>query len=258
MKKTILLSMAALSLLITSCKKPKDGATGATGPAGPVLKGNLQGFIQLYDQYGTRQYFKLDSAAVTIDGSSASVFSDSNGKFAFSDLNTGIYNLSITGRSGYGATKQQNIEITGNGTINKDIRLGQVPTWSVNTITAIDTVVGGNHSLKIRANIAAADTKARQLAIFIGTSSGVSSTNYIWNYTINVPANTTTVNSVVGQTSVFLNGDNLPSGSTIYLVAYPAGVGYQNNSTYLDFNTDLTIYNALNTGNAAIAQVSIQ
>lgn len=243
--------------VLVSCKKPKDGETGAQGPAGPSLQGNLQGFVQLYDQYGTRSYVKLDSAMVSQDGSTNMHYTDSLGKFTFNGLSTGIYNFSIAGRAGYGADKLQGIEFTGNGTIDRDVKLSQIPTWPLSTVTAIDTVVASNHSLKIRVSLPA-DTRARQVAVFINTNSGVSSTNYIWNYTILVPANATTVNSVVAPTSTFLGGDNLPSGSTIYVIAYPAAVGYANNSSYVDYANDRTIFNALNLNSSAVSQTPIQ
>lgn len=248
----------ATTVMVVSCKKPKDGETGAQGPAGPSLQGNVQGFVQLYDQYGTRSYVKLDSSMVSQDGSSSVRYTDSTGKFTFNGLNTGIYNFSVTGRAGYAADKLQGIEITGNGTIDRDVKLSQIPTWSVSVVTAIDTIIGANHSLKLRVNLPVADPKARQVAVFINTNSAVSSLNYLWNYTITVPANATTVNSVLAQTSTFLGGDNLPSGSTIYVIVYPAAVGYANNSSYVDYTNDRTVFNALNLNSSAVSQTAIQ
>lgn len=247
--------------VVTACSKPKDGAMGpegAQGPSGPLLQGNLQGFVQLFDQYGTRLYTKLDSANVSIDGTTNSSITDVNGKYSFSNLNTGTYNFSINGRTSFASSKLQGIEVTGNGTIDRDVKLSQIPNWTLNAITAIDTTIAGVHSLKVKITLPTADIKARELSLFVSASSGVTSANYTWNYSIAVPANATTVSKVVAANSVFLNGDNLPSGSTIYLAAYPASVGYTSNSTYIDYNTGKAVYNALNINSGASNQVQIQ
>ena len=253
--------IGSILIVITSCSKPKDGAVGpagAQGSSGPLLQGNLQGFVQLFDQYGTRLYTKLDSASVSIDGTSSSSMTDINGKYSFSNLNTGTYNFSINGRTSFASSKLQGIEVTGNGTIDRDVKLSQIPNWTLNAITAIDTVVAGIHNLKVKITLPTADVKARELSLFISASSGVTPTNYTWNYNITIPANATTVNKVVAANTVFLSGDNLPSGSTIYLSAYPAAVGYTSNSTFIDYNTGKVIYNALNINSGASNQVQIQ
>lgn len=261
MKKSLIaFACLALTMAVVSCKKPKDGSTGpqgATGPAGPSLQGNLQGFVQLYDQYGSRSYLKLDSANVSMDGTTSAMLTDVSGKYTFSNLSTGIYNFSITGRSGYAASKLQGIEITGNGTLDRDIRLSQVPTWTMTAVTAIDTVIGGNHNLKLRINVPA-DTRTRQVAVFIDINNAVTSTSYLWTYSVNIPANATTANSILAANSTFLSGAGLASGSMIYVRAYPAAVGYQNNSSYIDYSTDRTVYNAINMSGSAISQTTIQ
>ena len=261
-KKTVLSAIILGSILCmaSSCKKPKDGEMGpegSPGNSGPTLQGNMQGFVQLYDQYGTRFYTKLDSTTISIDGTTTSALTDVNGKYILSNLNTGTYNFSINGRSSFAPSKLQGIELTDNGTIDRDVKLSQTPIWSLSAITAVDTIIAGVHELKIKITLPTTDTKAREVSLYIGSASGVNSTNYIWNYNISVPANATSLTKIVAASSVFLNGDNLGSGSTVYLAVYPAAVGYTTNSAYMDYTTGKFIYNAINMASVANNQVQL-
>jgi len=81
MKKSVifnLLIFVLFSVFVVSCKK-ETGPTGPQGAVGPVLTGTLQGYVQLYDQYGYRVYHPQDSTILQIG--STTVRTDTSGKY---------------------------------------------------------------------------------------------------------------------------------------------------------------------------------
>ncbi len=250
-------------LVLNGCKKgdmgPQGpaGTNGPTGSTGPVLTGTLAGHIMLSDQYGTSVFTGLNNISVSLDdtGSSSST-TDNNGMYSMSNISTGTYSLTVNKDASYGMMKVQNLQFVGGGTLNRDVRLSQIPTFSILTATAIDTTTATGNQIKLSGTVPT-DTKARKAVVFVGSLPGVTSNtaNYISTYTINIAANATVFNLLIPTTDFYNMG--ISSGGTAYLAVYPAAQMYNTTSTYEDFATGRTVFSAIGT-NASSVSVLLQ
>jgi hypothetical protein len=248
MKKNLLVTttlMAATAILINSCSKPTNGATGPQGPAGPSLSGVLSGHVDLYDQYGsqilnskTARVILYNSSNVRIDSMNA----DSTGKYSFSNITTGIYTLAYRD-SAYGQQLHQNFQFLGGGNLNVDGKISKLPNFNITGIT-IDSINHATSNVVLSCSIAT-DTKTRTLLIFASGSSSVSAnpSNYLAVIAQNVKANGTTVTINFPLANLYNAGLN--SGATVYFAIYGATANYNTASFYEDYNTGRNIYTAL-------------
>ncbi len=255
MKKTAILPTLFLAFIIAtlnSCTKTGPaGPQGNTGATGPNLSGTLQGYVQLYDQYGYRIYTPQDSSLLQVGTNS--IRTDLNGKYSLT-LTTGTYDINITSRPGgnYGASKIQGLQFTGGGTLDRDAALSQVPTFSVISVTAKDTAFPAAnpvHYIKITGTVNSTDTKPRTVGVFFNTTANVSSVpaNYLYAYDPTNPvvaANSTTFSFNVKSQNIYLMTDLVPT-QTVYLAVYPAAVNWNSTSNYLDYASDKKIYTAI-------------
>ena len=238
--KIYLFSLVFLSTLMFSCQKE---ITGPQGNPGPSLTGSLIGHIWLYDQYGTRVYTNLNKANISIEGKTSISIADSTGKYAFTGLTTGIYNISATD-SLYGSDKAPLFQFVGGGLANKDFKLSQIPTFSLASCTAIDTVSNAISYVKVRGTVAP-DTRARMFVVFVSSSATVTSNPayYAIYYSKQIAANATNFNILIPATDLYAAGIN--AASTVYFAAYPAAVSFSTTSSYEDYYTGKTYFNAI-------------
>ena len=237
------------TLALGSCKKEETGPTGPQGPAGPSLTGNLQGFVSLYDQYGSPILSGLSGIHDSIDGSSNVAITDSTGKYSFSNLSTGTYNFTIAD-AGFGSNKVQYLQLVGGGILNRDVHLSKIPGFNVTTLTAGFGPVTDTLTATVTA-----DTRARTFIVFVGSTSSTSAApaTYLDFYTKQVPANQTTFKILVQPSDLYNLG--LTAGTTAYFAAYGAAANYNNSSTYEDLNTGRTVFNAISTTPATASAV---
>lgn len=245
MKKITLLVVALITislLVIQSCKKDA-GSIGPQGPAGPVLTGNLFGFVDLLDQYGNKLITHNDSILVSLDGTGKTCMTDANGKYRFDSLNTGIYNLTFS-KPGYGNMRLLTQQFTGGGDVDRDTKMSIIPSFSVSTITAtVDTA-----NVTLTGTLSIADTRLRTSALFLGSTSAVSNdpANYLITYskqTTNANLNTFTLKIPLSE----LQTQGFGSGSTLYFAAYGASASFTTSSAYEDFVTGRAYLNGLST-----------
>jgi hypothetical protein len=258
MKKSAFLQFSVIILMIfvfISCKKTgpagPQGETGPTGPTGPNLMGTLQGFVQLFDQYGARIYAPQDSTALHV--ASTTALTDTNGKYTFT-LTTGTYDINVASRPGvnYGASVIQGLQFIGGGLLNRDAALSKIPSFSISTVYARDTAFPASnpvHYIKVSGTVNVTDSKARTVVMFVNTTSDVSSNplNYLYAYSPNNPAiaaNSLTFSFLIKSDAIYLLTGLAPS-QTAYIAVYPAAVNWDVTSSYLDYNTDRKIYNAI-------------
>ena len=237
--------LACLTLLVAftfSCKKEITGPQGPAGPAGPSLTGNISGYVWLYDQYGTRLYSNLNGINVTLNNTVISHV-DSTGKYSFNGVLTGIYNINATD-SLCGSELAPQFQFIGGGNVDKDFKLSQIPTFTLSSCTAVDTVVNTINYVKVKGTLLS-DSRARMVAVFISASSSVSSApaNYILVYSKQVSANATSFNILIPSTDLYAAG--ITSASTAFFAAYPAAINFSTSSTYEDFATGRTFFNAV-------------
>lgn len=234
--------MACALLTTSSCKQ---GDAGPVGPSGPAYTGNISGFVSIFNQYGTKQISNQSGIQVKVMETGKTATTDANGKYEIDSLPTGNYTLQITDPAGNYAPDQINQLQLIAGTVNRDVRLSAKPTFVLSALSALDTTLAGTAYIKLSGTLAAADTRARTLAIFVGSAPGTSSAtaNYLLNVSKTVNANATTFTQYILPAD--LNGAGLASGSTAYFAVYPAGATYANSSSYEDLSNGRTVYNAI-------------
>lgn len=259
-------SLLVAGTLFSSCEKRKDGANGSNGapgangnpgpagpqgPAGPKLKGTVEGYIALFDQYGSRIMTGIKGDTVKIENTGKIAVTDSLGKYRFDSLETGIYTFNFT-KAGYGNNSIQGFQFSGNGTANpRDSRMAKIPDFSVASLVAVDTTVNSVNYVKVSGTLSKGDTKTRTIVFFVGGASTVSSSpsNYVLSF------NTTArvqMNNPQGINFSFMipmddiNNAGFGAGSTLHIAAYGAASNFNNSSTSVDLSvTGRTNFNAL-------------
>jgi len=246
-KKNVLFAVLAVAVLFCSCTKQ---VTGPEGPAGPSYTGSITGFITLYDQYGVKLIGKNPSLKVSIDNTTKVCYADSIGLYSFAGLYTGSYTLSIadTAKSSpvfFGPSKVFNIALL-TGQSNHDVKLAAIPGFNLTSAVAVDTALAALNYVKIR-GLVSPDTKARELVIFVGSDSLVSSApaNYLLTYSTAINANASKFSTNIAVTDLYDAG--FVSGSKVYIMLYSAAVGFASESEYEDLNTGKIVYNAIGT-----------
>ena len=248
---TTLLSATLIAATLASCTKPKDGAMGpmgATGPNGPALNGTLEGYVDLFDQYGNL-ISNASSVYVTVPGKTGTDSTSAAGIFTKA-LTTGTYEVDFT-KTGYGAMKIPSLNFVGGGTqyINAHIQLTQPASFSLLSATSGTVIAQGLSAVSVTVTPSSTDTKARKVICFFSSNNAVSYTpgNYMGAVTINIPANATSGTGNISTAIAYEGG--VSSGSAIYISAYPISVN-NNASTYGDIVTGKTIYNNINTASS--------
>jgi len=250
MKNNSLLSALFISLPILFAACAKDGAVGpqgtqgSTGPGGPILTGNLKGYVSLFDQYGSHVLVDQDSALVSLVGVTAQAYTDSAGKYAIAGLSTGVYTVNCS-KSGYGANQVNSLGFTGGGDLYRDIRISAIPSFHVDSIS----LVADPNVVTITGSIAM-DTRVRTVLVFVGNGSNTSNdpAHYLGVYNRNVPANQGNFMLTVPLTDLANLG--ITSGQTAYFAAYGATANYNNASSYEDLATGRTWFTAVSTAPA--------
>jgi hypothetical protein len=252
MKKIILLAFAAFSALFVSCSKTgPTGPAGASGPAGPNLTGNLEGYVELYDQYGVL-VSPANGVSVTVPGRSSTDTTSATGMYTIHNLSTGTYELDFA-KTGYGNAKVVSLNFVGGGTqyIQNHTAMAQPPSFTLSNVTL--TVVGSQVTCSVTA--ASTDTKARKAILFLSNAPGVSSdpATYLGYTTVNIAANSANGAGTISNGT--LNGAGIVSGNTLYVAAYPIS-GNTSASVYADIATGRQVFNNIS-GTALTATVTV-
>lgn len=258
--KTTVVAALALVLALTSCKKQDAGATGpsgAQGPGGPLLTGNLKGYISHYDLSGVKMLSGLGGDTIKIDGISNMAVTDVNGMYVFNGLTTGNYNLSIN-RAGFGNNKIQNISFTGGSNdLYRNANISKTPTTNVTMVTAITSTILTVNNITISGTITP-QPFAQTVIIFVGnpgaTSTSASSGNNISYYTQNISANNTTFVKNIPTYEFY--DVNYSSGNTAYFGVYMIGAN-TGASSYIDFTNNHNVFTAVS-ATPATASVVLQ
>ncbi|MEO6883203.1 MAG: carboxypeptidase-like regulatory domain-containing protein [Bacteroidia bacterium] len=244
-------SMVAISigLMFSSCSKDGSaGPTGSQGPSGPNLQGSIYGYISFYNQYGTKLFSNLKNAKVSLVGTTTvSTTTDSLGHYSFANVSTGTYSITVSDSS-YGSNEVQQLGFVGGGGVERDIKISQIPNFSPLTVTTVDTmiIIGGDTTkyVKVRGTVGS-DNQAREMSVFVGATSSASAVpaNYLLTYGTNVRAKAVSFTLEVPATDLY--GAGFTTGSMAYIAVYGAAVNYASSSSYEDYNTGRTIYNAI-------------
>ena len=232
-----LVCTTALGIVALMSACTKKGDTGPAGPSGPSYTGAISGHVSLFDQYGGKVLTGLNVPALQLN-SGTPVNPDNNGYYIFNNTTTGDYTLSASA-SGYASTKVNKFQYLSD-TLNRDIKLSAIPSFSPTAITVYSAIAAPGDSVIINFN---ADAQARNCIIFINSNSTVGNTpaNYLVAYTKAIPANQTKI--TISLSANDLHDAGITSGSTFYIAAY--GYVVADASVYEDIATGKNVYNAV-------------
>ncbi len=255
------ISVLSIALVVaTSCKKGDTGPAGVAGPAGPSLTGNTQGVVTLYDVGGSKQLSSTlqagDSLILTNNSSGAvmKTVTSATGGFAFNNLSTGTYNV-VVSKPGYGKVISQGVQILGGGTTDRNFALSVIPNTNVISAAASDTALvngTGNTAenyVRIRGYVPVSSSETTVI-VFVsipGTNSTSSAVgNWSANYTATILPGATKFTISIPTSSLYDLGfpGGSPTTNFAYFAAYIVG-GNTNASSYIDWTTGQTVYNAL-------------
>ena len=248
-QKNFLTKIFTLSLVvlitISGCKKEDSTDNSTDNTDNDEYPASIVGFLTLYDQYGSKQLTNMEGIEVSVEGSSTKVYTDSAGRYEINGLTTGNYNIDFNDTSNvYGEDKILALQVVSD-TVYRDVKLSQVPSFSLNSCSAVDTSIQSVDYIKVVVNASSSDTYTRSVVVFVGTSSNVTSnpSTYLLLYPKSLTGGNTSCNVTIPLADLY--GAGFTSGSTLYVAAYPAAINYSSSSSYEDFNTGRTVYNAI-------------
>ncbi|HZV13072.1 MAG TPA: carboxypeptidase regulatory-like domain-containing protein [Candidatus Kapabacteria bacterium] len=232
--------LAALTALIISCK----GNDGAQGPAGPALTGSISGYTYLVDQNDSL-LSNRSGVTVSLNGTNISATSDSTGKWTLNNVSTGVYEVTFS-KSGYDSFVIPSQQFVGGGALYLgDVYMAQKQTFGVISETAKDSLFNAYGQKVIYLTDSLTQpiyTTSKRVAIFVGTTSSVSSDPSTYSYVvIHTPA-TNAYSTTRLFTSAELVSAGFATGDTIYFRSYGASEYF---SSYRDTATGRLNYTGL-------------
>jgi hypothetical protein len=228
---------------ITSCIKTGPiGLTGPQGAAGLAYIGAIAGYVSLFDQYGNPTDVGLNGINISLDSLNNPISgagTAANGYYILPNVYTGSYLISAQSSSttpayGYNQVSLQYLS----DTLIKNISMSAQADFAPTALAVATSTTLGVDSLYITI---APDTQVRNVIVFAGSSSTVSSTNYVYAFPVNINANTTAATAVVPAVTLYNLG--LASGSTVYFAVY--GEPVEDKSIYFNQYTGQNVYTAL-------------
>ncbi len=250
-KHSLLLPIFILSTLVSliGCKG-EPGQEGPQGPAGPNLTGNIIGYSRLIDVNGNRAT-NHGGIAVTIEGTSLSTITASDGGWEINNLPTGTYTISFS-KAGYGIQKEVGYQFVGGGTVYFGIQsIFQIPSCTISNITA-DTSNGGINLFG--SFTGSLPEEIIYMRFFAAPTPDVSSDPAKYTNSFLLYSLIDTVFAVTIQSSVVKSAGML-SGQTVYMVGYAES--YIGGTSYIDFATGRRVFPSLNPAPSNIVSVVI-
>jgi hypothetical protein len=243
----------ALVALLAGVASSIIGCKGKEGPVGPTVTGNLTGFVEMANEYGT-ELSTFAGVTVAIEGTSHQAVSDVDGKWLISDLPMGTYNL-VFAKAGFGTCRKYAFEVAGEGTAYAGkAYLSQMPSFTITTAQA-DSVDTATVRISCTVTPMGLQNKKRGVAVFIGTDSSVASDpsthqgfagtkiDASWdNFWWHVPWRLS-----IGQKT---------SGTQLYMVVYASSYPYYY-SSYTDPSTGKTVYPCLSVASSNVVQFTV-
>lgn len=239
MKKILLIAIS--TLLLMSCSKKN------TTEVLPTPTGSLTGRVVLNNSQGA----VVENAAgvtVSLDSTSYNTTTDSLGNYTLKNIPQGIYTITYN-KSGYSIHKMIDVTIdAGNAPIVASyVNLYEPSSVQITSFSA--KLDSPNVNVSVTINPPSSNSSfayyAPTVLVFMSTSPSVSSVNYISTYNIDFQyGNGNSISEDIS--SYYLN---YPSGSKIYLIAYPNSY---NEDSYLNPATGRTVYEGLGTPSSVV------
>lgn len=246
----LLLAVLFIGSLLGGCKgKDGDpgpagtagpaGPAGPTGPAGQNLTGNLFGFVAPFDEYGNA--IPKNGVSVTLEGvtPAATVTTDANGRYEFTSLRNGTYNLAFN-RSGLALVRRLGVAHVG-GDQPTFLGTSSISAPSTTTVgpVSVTNVSSAGVSLSIPfSNPGMPAGNFARFAIYASANSGTTAANGTLLTTFS--SSTSPLNVTFSKAT--FNSAGFASGTTVYVVVYGAPAVL---TGYNDPLTGRVVYNGL-------------
>ena len=200
------------------------GCEGDQGPAGPLLSGSLQGFVSLYDDEGDRIPDNT-GVMVTLEGSSHSTMTDSAGRWQLNNVLTGTYTITYQ-KSEYFEERQEELQYLGGGTLHlARVGMYRFPIFEVMTLTVTGSL--GSDAITAQGVVSALTPSWRPVLVVYGLTKDVSvdpGRHVFFHESYSYPG-VDTFRSTIYLDSTTRSYYGLTSGGSLYVRAYPAGLG---------------------------------
>lgn len=251
---TLLLASVCAGSLLTGCAG-KDGDPGPAGPAGQTLAGNIFGFVNPVDEAGNP--VSKSGITVSLEGvtPAATVSTDANGRFEFTGLRSGTYNLSYA-RTDLGSYRRIGVGHVGGDqpTFAFTTTMSQPSSTRITSLSAAPSPANGTVSLQMTiANSVLPVNSFARYVVYIGANANVtSSTGLLYANTI---YGATLQNGGVASASVTLNraalnGLGFSTGTPVYVVVYGISSSF---GVYTDPTNGRNVYTGLSTSPSSVA-----
>jgi hypothetical protein len=197
-----------------------------TETVAPVLTGSISGFVELYEEDGSRINDK-SGVKVSIEGRNNYAYTNNDGRYSLENVEAGIFNI-VFEKEGFGLYKIIAREFVGGGEAYLyNIGLTKLPTFNVTSLIITKTT-GTPPYLRMSGNLSNARNYYRYVILFFGKSADVSNDpkNYLLTNSIYVyPDSSSFGYSMLDYSEYFLDAD-FSSGETVYVASYSASNSY--------------------------------
>ncbi|MBI3260136.1 MAG: hypothetical protein HYZ54_11780 [Ignavibacteriae bacterium] len=227
----------------SGCKGP----TGLDGAIGSQLKGDIFGYVDIYDVNG-KPVIDRHGVYIQTEENLIGSLSDTSGRWTLKDLYAGIYTISAN-KTGYTKASVSNFQFVGGGNayFNSPLAIIELPSFSIKSISLTGNSTDSlGQQLAIDVNPPASNGDTRSFFIVYGKVPTVA---------INTPdalitSQATYTYKTVGSASISLknvitnlkNNFGMQSGDRAYAVVYPSSAHISNVGTYTDPITRKVIF----------------
>lgn len=213
--KTYMALILICSVLLISCKDKSIEPSGNITMSGEVI---------LISEYGDT-LTDASNVKVQVANTSVSTLSESNGKWALSNIPLGEFRLEFS-KEGFGSTVQR-VYNSGRRATQSTLQnyLCQCPTYTIESLAA--QVSTSDHSITIVGTVSAPSRTSygKEVVLYFRKDSAVSylPNEYDFYKEVNVESGKMSFSKTVLLSELIING--ILQGDTVYCIAYPAGEG---------------------------------
>jgi hypothetical protein len=254
----IQLALIAICLLAyCGCKGP----TGLDGATGSQLKGDIFGYVDVYDVGGR---LLPDKRGVQITSDETQVIAakttttDSTGRWSLNDLYAGIYSISAS-KAGYTSGTVSNFQFVGGGKayLNSTLGIIQLPSFTITSLGLIGAITDSlGQQLKIDITPPAVVGENRAFIVVYGKvpTVGINTSDALVTSTVTFTYKQagSAIFSLRNAISTLQNTYGMKSGDKVYAVAYPSSAHINNAGVYTDPYTRKTVYTRITSPSIAV------
>jgi len=232
-----------LSLVANGCKGP----TGFDGATGSQLRGDIFGYVDIYDVSGRLLPDRRGIEIYTLENSVSDV-TDSLGKWTLRNVYAGIYTINAK-KSGYTTASVPNFQFVGGGTayFNSPLGIIQLPSFTIQNVSLAGKSTDSlGQQLRIDINPAPTIGENRAFIIVYGKIPTVAINTPDALVTSTITFNYKDIGSAIislkNTTNTLQNTFGMKSGEKVYAVVYPSSAHVNNVGVYTDPTTKKLVY----------------